>query len=51
MDALFGEVDAVVAGEEETSAQKIEALTLGGGLDEKPVVVAHVEDDGEKEKL
>jgi hypothetical protein len=27
MDKLFGEVDAVAAGEEQTSADKIEAMT------------------------
>lgn len=31
MDALFGEVDAVAAGERETSADKIEAITYSGG--------------------
>jgi hypothetical protein len=51
MDALLGEVDAVVAGEGETSVKTIEALTLGGELDEKPAVIAHVEDDVEKERL
>ncbi|KAH6719890.1 MFS sugar transporter-like protein [Leptodontidium sp. MPI-SDFR-AT-0119] len=30
MDKLFGEVDAVSAGEEQTSAEKIEALTYSG---------------------
>ena len=31
MDKLFGEVDAVAAGEEETAADKIEAMTYSTG--------------------
>lgn len=43
MDKLFGEVDAVAAGEESTSAEKIEAITYSGG-DAKTAVASHVED-------
>lgn len=42
MDKVFGEVDAVAAGEESTSAEKIEAITYSGG-DIKDVP-SHVED-------
>lgn len=47
MDAIFGEVDAVAAGETETSAEKIEARTYasGGAVsgDEKAENREHVE--------
>jgi hypothetical protein len=43
MDKLFGEVDAVAAGEESTSAEKIEAITYSGG-DVKAAVASHIED-------
>ncbi len=46
MDKLFGEVDAVSAGEEQTSAEKIEAITYSGReVDNKVVGVtaSHVE--------
>jgi hypothetical protein len=43
MDKLFGEVDAVAAGEEQTSADKIEAMTYSGGqATEKEDVTSHV---------
>ena len=32
MDAIFGEVDAVAAGESETGAEKIEARTYASGI-------------------
>jgi len=38
MDKLFGEVDAVAAGEEETAAEKIEAMTYSGNA----VQIEHV---------
>jgi hypothetical protein len=47
MDKLFGQVDAVAAGEEEASVDKIEAMTYTGynlGGEEKPVV-SHVEEN------
>lgn len=54
MDKLFGEVDAVAAGEEETSADKIEAITYSGrGMeDEKAINVTaiHVESGGDKKE-
>lgn len=53
MDKVFGEVDAVAAGEDEGAAEKVEALTYGEhgtsadgptDLDEKrPVPDSHVE--------
>jgi len=47
MDKLFGEVDVVAAGEEETQAEKIEAMTYSGGTriyGQKEAVVSHGED-------
>ncbi|CZR54495.1 probable ascus development protein 3 [Phialocephala subalpina] len=45
MDKLFGEVDAVAAGEESTSAEKIEAITYSGGdVKSAAIVTDHVED-------
>jgi hypothetical protein len=48
MDALFGEVDAVQAGEEETAAEKLKAITysstVGGEMSQVPEAsVGHVE--------
>ncbi len=46
MDKLFGEVDAVVGGEEGTQAEKIEAMAYSGGTrvhEEKEPVVSHAE--------
>ncbi len=40
MDKLFGDVDAVAAGEEHTAAEKIEAITYSAGVGE------HVEGEG-----
>ena len=51
MDKLFGEVDAVSAGEEQTSAEKIEAITYSGNaMDDKTMDVSanHVESAREK---
>lgn len=54
MDRLFGEVDAVSAGEEQTSAEKIEAITYSGHeMDDKVMDLStnHVEStSGAKEK-
>ncbi|PVH86924.1 MFS sugar transporter-like protein [Cadophora sp. DSE1049] len=52
MDKLFGEVDAVSAGEEQTSAEKIEAITYSGNtMDDKVMDVSanHVESAREKD--
>jgi len=47
MDALFGEVDAVAAGERETSADKIEAITYSGGrIDDIRNIDSNVEKGG-----
>jgi len=47
MDALFGEVDAVAAGERETSADKIEAITYSGGqVDDSKNIDSNVEKRG-----
>lgn len=44
MDKLFGEVDAVAAGEESTSAEKIEAITYSGGdIKTAAAVTTHIE--------
>lgn len=46
MDKLFGEVDAVAAGEQETSAEKLERLTCSVvKMEEEKASAAHVEGD------
>jgi hypothetical protein len=47
MDKLFGQVDAVAAGEEEGSVDKIEAMTYTGYSlgEEKIPVVSHAENN------
>lgn len=47
MDKLFGEVDAVAAGEEETSADKIEAMTYSGNA----VQIEHAHNDSKVEQV
>lgn len=51
MDKLFGEVDAVAAGEESTSAEKMEAITYSGGdVKSVAIVTDHVEDHSPEAK-